>query len=377
SRRPIRTGFTWCGASPRISACPGSRWAFCTPPGRRPAPPAERWLISPRHPPTPKRCCAICSPTPPGCGGSSPETCGGSRRGVQVSGRERGSRQDGYRVCPRAGGLHHLDRSARPPARIDLRRGTRPVGTDLRHREGQHPARGGIRISGAGVVPAVSRRRPSAGSPRPGPARRDDRARREIDMSAPFASWYRGAGVRSGARRRFRDETDMGKVFFPEQLVPYLAHEALAEATPEQRRALTIHHLYQFLLSTAHLETRVVNRAAELIANGRAGPELPVSARLDAFKIYCDEGYHSLYSLDLADQIARETGIALPPWDYGGFVDQLDDTVAPPLPHAPRGAPPLGPGGVGKPLTAGLQEDPDQPPGLTGGRAITRHHAQH
>lgn len=118
--------------------------------------------------------------------------------------------------------------------------------------------------------------------------------------------WYVAAGVRSGPRRLFHDETDLGKVFFPAQLVPYLAHEALAQATPAQRRELTVRHLYQFLLSTAHLETRVVNRGAELVANGRSGVELPVSARLDAFKVYCDEGYHSLYSLDLADQIAAD-----------------------------------------------------------------------
>ncbi len=195
-------------------------------------------------------------------------------------------------------------------------------------------------------------------------------------MSGALASWYQTAGVRSGVRRRFRDETDAGRVFFPERLVTYLAHEALDEATPERRRALTVHHLYQFLLSTAHLETRVVNRAAEQIANGRAGLELPTSARLDAFKIYCDEGYHSLYSLDLADQIARHTGIALPPWDYGGFVDRLEQTVARLLPDVPALAPLL-PAVVFETLiTAVLNEIPNDPTVLTVVRDLTRDHAQ-
>jgi hypothetical protein len=195
-------------------------------------------------------------------------------------------------------------------------------------------------------------------------------------MSAPLASWYQTAGVRSGVRRLFRDETDMGKVFFPERLVPHLAHEALAEATPEQRRTLTIHHLYQFLLSTAHLETRVVNRAAEQIANGRAGVELPIAARLDAFKIYCDEGYHSLYSLDLADQIARETGITLPPWDYGGFVDRLDNTIAQLLPDAPHLAPLVQAVVFETLITAVLNEIPNDPTVLTVVRDVTRDHAK-
>lgn len=195
-------------------------------------------------------------------------------------------------------------------------------------------------------------------------------------MSGPLASWYETAGVRSGVRRHFRDETDAGKVFFPERLVPYLAHEAVAAATPEQRRVLTIYHLYQFLLSTAHLETRVVNRAAEQIANSRAGIELPTSARLDAFKIYCDEGYHSLYSLDLADQIARHTGIALPPWDYGGFVDRLDEAAARLLPDATPIAPLLQAVVFETLITAVLNEIPNDPTVLTVVRDLTRDHAK-
>lgn len=195
-------------------------------------------------------------------------------------------------------------------------------------------------------------------------------------MSGPLASWYETAGVRSGVRRIFRDETDAGKVFFPERLVPHLAHEALAEATPEQRRALTVRYLYQFLLSTTHLETRVVNPAAEQIANARAGVELPVSARLDAFKIYCDEGYHSLYSLDLADQIARDTGIALPPCDYGQCVDRLEETAARLLPDVPALTPLLQAVLFETLIPAVLNEVPQDPTVLTVVRDLTRDHAR-
>jgi P-aminobenzoate N-oxygenase AurF len=195
-------------------------------------------------------------------------------------------------------------------------------------------------------------------------------------MSGPFASWYETAGVRSGVRRIFRDETDAGKVFFPERLVPHLAHEALADVTPEQRRDLTVRHLYQFLLSATHLETRVVNRAAEQIANARSGVELPVSARLDAFKVYCDEGYHSLYSLDLADQIARDTGIMLPPWDYGRCVDRLEEAAARLLPDAPRLAPLLQAVVFETLIVAVLNEVPQDPTVLTVVRDLTRDHAK-
>jgi para-aminobenzoate N-oxygenase AurF len=191
----------------------------------------------------------------------------------------------------------------------------------------------------------------------------------------PFDTWYKTAGVRSGIRRLFRDETDAGKVFFPARLVPYLAHEALAQVTPQQQRELTIRHLYQFLLSTAHLETRIVNRAAERIANDRAGIDLAVSTRLDAFKVYCDEGYHALYSLDLAEQIAQETGIAIPPWDYGSFVDRLEQTGTQLLPDAPHLV--LLQAVVFETvITAVLNEIPPDPTVLTVVRELTRDHAK-
>jgi hypothetical protein len=193
---------------------------------------------------------------------------------------------------------------------------------------------------------------------------------------SPFDTWYETAGVRSGVRRLFRDETDAGKVFFPARLVPYLAHEALAQATPPQQRELTVRHLYQFLLSSTHLETRIVNRAAERIANGRAGIDLAMSVRLDAFKVYCDEGYHALYSLDLAEQIAGETGIAVPPWDYGGFVDRLEQTGSRLLPDAPNLVPLLQAVVFETLITAVLNEIPPDPTVLTVVRELTRDHAR-
>jgi hypothetical protein len=195
-------------------------------------------------------------------------------------------------------------------------------------------------------------------------------------MSSPFDRWYDNAGVRSGTRRMFADETGAGKVFYPQHLVPYLAHEALADMTESRRRVLTIRHLYQFLLSTTHLETRIVNTTAERIANNRAGLELPVTMRMDAFKVYCDEGYHSLYSLDLADQIAAGTGVAIPPWDYGGFVDRLEETGRRLLPDEPALVPLLQTVVFETLITAVLNEIPNDTSVITVVRELTRDHAK-
>ncbi|GAB1511014.1 diiron oxygenase [Actinophytocola sp. KF-1] len=195
-------------------------------------------------------------------------------------------------------------------------------------------------------------------------------------MNSPFDQWYDIAGVRSGIRRMFVDETDAGKVFYPQRLVPYLAHESLADLPESQRRALTIRHLYQFLLSTTHLETRVVNTTAELIANNRAGLDLPNTVRLDAFKVYCDEGYHALYSLDLADQIASTTGVAIPPWNYGGIVGWLQETGRRLLPDEPALVPLLQTVVFETLITAVLVEIPNDPSVVTAVRDLTRDHAK-
>jgi hypothetical protein len=144
-------------------------------------------------------------------------------------------------------------------------------------------------------------------------------------MSQPtgMEAWDSIAGVRVGARRRWSDESDQGKVFFPAALVPHLGHPMVQALPDGGRHALAVRHLYQFLLATVHVETRVVNAAAERIANGRSGVDVPVRLRADALKVYTDEGFHALYSLELADQVAAATGVSVPDWNYGGFVGRL------------------------------------------------------
>jgi hypothetical protein len=141
--------------------------------------------------------------------------------------------------------------------------------------------------------------------------------------------------VRTGPRRIVGAGAAEGRVFFPHQLVPHLAHPVVAALPAARRETLTLLHLYQFLLATTHVETRVVNVGAERIANGRLGIDVPAATRMDAFKVYCDEGYHALYSLDLAGQIAGVTGVPVPRWDYGSFVERLGVAARAQLPDEP------------------------------------------
>src|SRR5260370_38449177 len=110
--------------------------------------------------------------------------------------------------------------------------------------------------------------------------------------SGPLDKWHETAGVRSGVRRIFREEATRGRVFFPARLVPPLAHPAVAALPRRRRDMLPLLHLYQFLLGTTHVETRVVNVAAERTANARCGPSPTAASRMSACTGHCSGGSH-------------------------------------------------------------------------------------
>lgn len=146
--------------------------------------------------------------------------------------------------------------------------------------------------------------------------------------------WYEKAGVRKAPRRTLQGGTD-GVKLFPSTLIPYLQHERLVQLPPPEIDGLIARHLYQYLTFTAHFETRVVNRATERIANSRCGFEVPAETQLDAYKIYCDEAYHALYSRDVVNQIAAATRIPAVDHDFDNFLCQLDIVGSEVLPDEP------------------------------------------
>ncbi|MFF7333603.1 diiron oxygenase [Streptomyces sp. NPDC008150] len=146
-------------------------------------------------------------------------------------------------------------------------------------------------------------------------------------MTAPFApDWYRSAGVRSRPRRMLDEDLDAGLHVFPEHLVPHLRHEALAGIGETARRTLLAQHFYQYMLFTTHLETKVVNRGAAMIAHGETDLDLDHRDRQDAFKIYCDEGYHALFSMDVVRQVEKSLAVPVLPYDFAPREARLAET---------------------------------------------------
>jgi hypothetical protein len=143
-----------------------------------------------------------------------------------------------------------------------------------------------------------------------------------------FRNWYERAGVRADPRRLLDIEDDIHKAFFPEHLVPHLAHPHVDPDDHLLRRYLIAQHCYQWLRFTMHFEVAVVCRATQLIADGSTGLSLTDSSRMDAYRIVVDEGYHSLYSLDVQSQLENRSGIKALEYDFGPFIRGLDGVGA-------------------------------------------------
>ncbi len=158
--------------------------------------------------------------------------------------------------------------------------------------------------------------------------------------------------------------------------MPYLDHPLVRALPADRRDELLARHLFQYLSFTAHFETRVVNRATDSIAGGRSGIGASAAVRLDAYRIYCDEGYHSLYSFDVVDQVSRASGIAVLPYDFTPFLRRLDAIGEQALPDAPALAQLLQVVVFETLITAILNDVPRDGRVLTVVRDIVRDHAK-
>ena len=119
-----------------------------------------------------------------------------------------------------------------------------------------------------------------------------------------FAKWDAVAAIRTKPRQRLVLATGASigdLVLFSPDLVPIAAHQAVRERGLSG--AVRTQHLYRYLHFTAMLEQQYVNPAVVRIACRELGCELPSSVIIDAYRIYCDEGYHALCAADLAQQV--------------------------------------------------------------------------
>jgi hypothetical protein len=151
--------------------------------------------------------------------------------------------------------------------------------------------------------------------------------------------WNSTAQVRAGARRCIAAEEVSDKLFFSPRLVPITDHRLVQDLGPPVLREILIQHLYGYLEFTAQFEAEVVNSATKAIARRKAGFDLPEEMVRDAYRIYCDEGYHSVLSADLKHQVEQVTGIPAVHYDFDHFLERLErvqDAVPPEMKELAR-----------------------------------------
>ncbi len=128
------------------------------------------------------------------------------------------------------------------------------------------------------------------------------------EYRSAFNTWHERASVRSAARRSLDDDPTDVRMFSPD-LVPVARHRLVQQLPEPLFDAVLTQHLYRYLDFTTKLEVLVVNRTALGIALGTIGVAVPEQMRHDAFKIYCDEAYHALFSNDMRMQVQHRTGV--------------------------------------------------------------------
>ncbi|WP_434699079.1 diiron oxygenase [Pseudomonas sp. D1-1] len=96
----------------------------------------------------------------------------------------------------------------------------------------------------------------------------------------------------------------LSKGWFPPTFIPYIQHPLIQASGRSVAQRLEANHLVYFLDYTTLLEHRIVNRSVETIAHGELAVTIPNMMKTAALQLYTDEGYHALFSHEVAEQVA-------------------------------------------------------------------------
>jgi len=129
-----------------------------------------------------------------------------------------------------------------------------------------------------------------------------------------FNDWDNFASVRVKpntyrfSKNKVHQELKDKRWFLPEG-VPILQHPLLKNIEKEEEQYLLGRFLLQFLEYGTLMEHEFVNTILAELALGECGIPLHDQMRMDAFKIYTDEGYHACFNLEATQQIRDYIGL--------------------------------------------------------------------
>ncbi len=139
------------------------------------------------------------------------------------------------------------------------------------------------------------------------------RSRKEAE--SPFEGWIDTASVRAKpSLTDFNLSGGAGELSGVQWFVfghtdEFMSHPALRPLGVAGRNRLYAERLVHFLDDMALSEHRIVNPAAQVIAEGRLRAYLPEALALDALKLYTDEGYHAWFTAQASRAIREVFGL--------------------------------------------------------------------
>lgn len=130
-----------------------------------------------------------------------------------------------------------------------------------------------------------------------------------------FERWDEVAAVRSKTNnyRLTNDQLNVdlkNKKWFLPSVLPILNHPLLKNINQDEEQYLLGYFLLQFLEYGTLMEHEFVNTILAELALREWNIPLPDCMRVDAFKIYTDEGYHALFNLEATQQIRQYIGLS-------------------------------------------------------------------
>lgn len=140
--------------------------------------------------------------------------------------------------------------------------------------------------------------------------------------------WHEQASVRAYPHRLLLEYEESGKYYFAPELVPISQHVKVVALGPEAVQEIQVQHLYTYLEFTTIFEQKMVNAIANHVILKNIGVSVPDEMLVDAYKVYCDEAYHSLFSYDLMFQVQAATNIAPNPVDNAPLVPAIEKIIS-------------------------------------------------
>lgn len=132
-------------------------------------------------------------------------------------------------------------------------------------------------------------------------------------LNMTMKNWDKKSVVRTLSRNYHNMLPNNELRFFKMELVPLAFHPFFNNSSIDTQRMLQILQLSRYLYSTEIMETHIVNPALLALQTINF---ISQEMKVNAWKIYTDEAYHTLMVAELRGEIHKSTGVKFPQLPY-------------------------------------------------------------